>query len=120
MTPSTRNCGRKQSRTRYTRCRLMPSSTTRVYKVVRPIEYSANAMAEELAGTIRSSVEGSRWAMVPRFLRDRCFTLGIDLEMDIDKGLIRENVRFTIKGPESKLRRLMRELKEGIDEYNQD
>ena len=75
-------------------------------------------MTEELTGTIRSAVEGPRWAKLPQFLRDRCFILGLELEMEIDKGWICENVRFEIEGPESKLRRFKRELEESIEAYN--
>ena len=73
---------------------------------------------EERHGTIRGTVEGPRWAKFPQFLRDRCFILGVELEMEIDKGWIRENVRFKIEGNESKVRRIMREIKESIEVYN--
>jgi len=57
---------------------------------------------EEKTGTIKSYIEAPRWAAFPEFLRNRCFVLGLDLEIDIDKGWIRETVRFKIEGKESK------------------
>jgi len=73
---------------------------------------SAGKVMEERIGTLRSVAEGPRWAKFPNILRNRCYVLGLELEMEVDKGWFTEKVRFTIKGGESALRKIKREIRD--------
>lgn len=73
----------------------------------------------ERVGTLKSSVEGPRWAAFPKFLRDACFAYDLKiLHMEVDKGWVRETVRFKVEGSESNLNRLKIAIERGIEEYN--
>lgn len=75
-------------------------------------------MAERI-GTLKSYVEGPRWASFPEFLKNACFMYDLKIvQMDIDKGFIRETVRFEVSGTESNLNRLKNAIEAGIEEYN--
>lgn len=75
-------------------------------------------MNDERIGTIRSSIEGPRWAKFPSFLKDICWKMDLALELETEKGWVRETVRFKVVGTETKLRKFMRILDENINEYN--
>ena len=73
----------------------------------------------ERTGTLKSYVEGPKWAAFPKFLKDVCFMYDLKvIYMDIDKGWIRETVRFKVEGSESNLRRLQKAIEIGVEEYN--
>ncbi len=74
---------------------------------------------DERIGTLKSYVEGPKWAAFPKFLRDACFMYELKIiHMDVDKGWIRETVRFEVEGTESNLRRLHKTIALGVEEYN--
>ena len=73
----------------------------------------------ERIGTLKSCVEGPKWAAFPKFLKDACFMYDLKVVyMDIDKGFIRETVRFKVEGSESNLRRLQKDIEIGVEDYN--
>ena len=73
----------------------------------------------ERIGTLKSYVEGPRWAGFPKFLKDACFMYDLKIvQMDIDKGFIRETVRYKVEGTESNLMRLKKAIEISIEEYN--
>jgi len=73
----------------------------------------------ERIGILSNCVEGPRWAAFPKFLRDACFMYDLNIiQMDIDKGWVRETVRFKVEGTESNLRRLQKAIEIGVEEYN--
>ena len=70
-------------------------------------------------GTFKICVEGPRWARFPKFLKNSCFMYNLKvIDIDIDKGWIRETVSFEVEGSESNLRRLIKSIELGIEEYN--
>jgi len=73
----------------------------------------------ERIGTLKSYVEGPKWAASPKFLKDACFMYDLKIvRMDIDRGFIREAVRFKVEGTESNLMRLKKAIEIGVEEYN--
>lgn len=46
----------------------------------------------------RHIIEGPRWARFPSYLKDECWERGLKLSLDVDKGFIRETVRFEVSG----------------------
>ena len=75
-------------------------------------------MSEKI-GTLKSYIEGPRWAAFPKFLKNACFIYDLKIiYMDIYKGWIRETVRFKVEGTESNLTRLKKAIEIGVEEYN--
>jgi len=72
----------------------------------------------ERTGTIKDVVETPRWAKMPKFIEDICFTLDLDLELSVDKGWIRETTRFKVTGTEEKLNSFKEHFEAGVEEYN--
>lgn len=73
----------------------------------------------ERIGTLKSYVEGPKWAAFPKFLKDAFFMYDLKVVyMDIDKGWIRETVRFKVEGTESNLLKLQKAIEIGVKEYN--
>ena len=75
-------------------------------------------METERIGTLKSYVEGPKWADFPGFLKKICFGNDLKLEMDIDKHWISETVYFKITGPESMLIAVEKIINETIKDYN--
>ncbi len=75
-------------------------------------------MSDEIIGTIRSSIEGPRWAKFRSVVRGVGWERDLELELEIEKGWVRETVRFKVVGTETKLRRFMKILDESVNEYN--
>ena len=73
----------------------------------------------ERVGTLKSYVEGPRWADFPKFLKDACFMHDLEIVyMDIDKGWFRETTRFKVEGSEPNLIRLQKVIADAVKEYN--
>jgi hypothetical protein len=61
--------------------------------------------------------EGPRWLRIPKFLKDECWERHLKIEIEVDKGLIRETVRFDISGPLEKVERLKGDAYAAIQAY---
>ena len=72
----------------------------------------------ERIGTITSYFEGPRWAAFPSYIKTTCHMLGLKLDMEVDKGFLRETVRFKVVGPESALRQFNAQLEADVTDYN--
>jgi hypothetical protein len=70
------------------------------------------------SATWKNSIEGPRWASFPTFLRDECWMRDLDLRIEVEKGWIRETVRFEIKGPKPEVDRFRQEVERAIEAYN--
>ena len=68
-------------------------------------------------GSIKSTWEAPRWAKVSSFIRDVAWHLGLECEINVDKGLIRERGRFKVSGEENKLKTFKKALASAIKEY---
>lgn len=68
--------------------------------------------------TLTSTCAAPRWAKVPSFLRDQAWTLGLKIEVEVDKGWIRENVRFRVEGDAEKVKEFAARLEQAGNEYN--
>jgi len=58
--------------------------------------------------------EAPRRAGLSRFIKDECFKRGLNLELDVDKGWVRETVRVHITGPELDVRPLVYALESAV------
>lgn len=63
--------------------------------------------------------EAPRWAGVSCYLKDQAFLLGVQLEIEVEKGWIRENGRFRVTGPADKVDQFMAEFEEAGRRYNE-
>lgn len=72
-----------------------------------------------MTASYRGIIEAPRWAGVPSALRDIAFMEGVDLKLDIDKGWVRETVRFSVTGESDFVRRFVRALSASINAYEQ-
>lgn len=70
------------------------------------------------AGRIRSSIEAPRWAKLPTFLRELAWRLDCEIEVQSEKGWIRETVMFEVRGTEEKLVAFKQNLEKATAEYN--
>lgn len=68
-------------------------------------------------GIIRSWIEAPRFANGPTFLKNLAWQLGLNIEIEVDKGWLRETVRFKVEGEEGKLRKFKVVLEEALQEY---
>lgn len=66
----------------------------------------------------KSYVNGPRWAKFPMYLRNTCHMLDLKLDYEVEKGLFRETVRFSVEGDKSKVKEFKIDLKLGLEEYN--
>lgn len=69
-------------------------------------------------GTIKSTWAAPRWAKVSSFIKDVAFELGLECEVDVDKGLIRERGRFKVSGDENALRLFKKAFESAAEKYN--
>jgi len=70
--------------------------------------------------TYRNIVEGPRWAGFPSAIKDGAFQEGLDLKIDVEKGLLTEKVRFSVTGETPNVERFRRNLLACVREYNAD
>lgn len=59
-----------------------------------------------------------RWAGLSSFIKDECWRRGVELQIEIEKGWIRETSRIKITGPEETVTRLKRDVYAAMDGYN--
>lgn len=64
-----------------------------------------------------SSIEGPRWAGIPRFLAECAGATGVKLSWSIDKSFLRTLVVFTVTGEEDAVDAFRAYLSAGISAY---
>ena len=62
--------------------------------------------------------EAPRWAKFKKYLTETCFYHDLDLEIDIDKGFIRESGVFKVTGSEKDVSRFITEYHQTAELYN--
>lgn len=67
----------------------------------------------------RDHINGPRWANLPTAIKNACWELGLNVKIEIDKGWIRETVRFSIEGSKDELEALREAFARGVSEYNE-
>jgi len=72
----------------------------------------------ERIGTIKSYIEGPRWARIDKAIKNACWELGLKCEVERDTTLLRETVRFKVEGEESKLRSFKDGLESSLQKWN--
>lgn len=65
----------------------------------------------------REIIEAPRWARFPKALRNLCFEMGLDLDMEVERGWLREMIRIRVSGAETELAKLQYAVYATIDEY---
>ena len=69
--------------------------------------------------TLKSSMEGPKWARFDIYLRDLCFQADCELVfLERDTTWLREHIRYKIDGPEDKVRRICEIMNEAIMDWN--
>lgn len=68
--------------------------------------------------TIKSHIEGPRWARSDQAIKNGCWSLGLKCSVERETTLLREIVRFEVEGEESKLLAFKRGLESSIKEWN--
>lgn len=71
----------------------------------------------EREGTLKSWIEAPRWAGASKFIKNLAWELGLQLQIDIDKGFFTETVRFKVSGTESKLKQFSNTYANSISHY---
>jgi len=71
-----------------------------------------------MVGKIRSWVEAPKWANVSNFIKNLAWELGLECTVEVDKGWIRETVRYVVEGEEAKLRTFKDKLLSTARAYN--
>jgi hypothetical protein len=66
---------------------------------------------------VRSWVEAPKFANVPTFLKNLAWQLGLNIEIEVDKGWLRETVRFKIEGEEAKVKKFTFVFNQAAEEY---
>lgn len=72
----------------------------------------------ERIGIFKAYIKGPRWARVDEAIKDGCWELGLNCEVERSTTLLRETVRFKVEGPESKLITFKNGLESVIKERN--
>jgi hypothetical protein len=67
--------------------------------------------------TFREIVEAPRWAGFQTLVKDLAWGYGLKLDLQADKGWIRETVRFSVEGEDSKVASFKRDLYASLEDY---
>lgn len=67
--------------------------------------------------TFRDLIEGPRWAGISGFIKDTAFLFGLKLNIDVDKGWLRETVRFEVEGGENAVAKFKTTLYDAMADY---
>jgi hypothetical protein len=67
--------------------------------------------------TYRDIVTGPRWAGISTFVKDAAFGRGLKLDIDIDKGWLRETVRLEVAGDDDSVVKFKCDLHDAILDY---
>lgn len=67
--------------------------------------------------TYRDMIEAPRWAGAQKLVRDLAWGYELKLEIQADKGWLRETVRFSVEGDDRKVDKFKRDLYASIEDY---
>ena len=73
---------------------------------------------EDLEGKLESYMDAPRWAKVPKFLRKLAFELDLQIDIDVEKSLLRERTYFTVYGKKSQLEEFKNMYELAMENYN--
>lgn len=66
----------------------------------------------------KTSFEVIRTAGMSKAIKETAWVIGLDIEMDIDKGWIFESVRFKVTGTDDQVRRFAKWYQDSVNDYN--
>lgn len=67
--------------------------------------------------TYRDIFEAPRWAGGQSLVKSLAWGYGLKLDMDVDKGWLRETVRFHVEGDDQKVANFKRDLHASFENY---
>jgi hypothetical protein len=67
--------------------------------------------------TYREIITGPRWAGASTFIKDAAFGYGLKLTIDIEKGWLRETIRFEVEGEDGRVEKFKRDLRSAMEDY---
>ena len=73
---------------------------------------------DERIGATKSRIEGPRWLRIDKIIKNACWELGLECEIERDVTVLTETVRLEVKGTESKLRSFKKYLETVLRAYN--
>jgi hypothetical protein len=68
--------------------------------------------------TIRSSLEGPRWAGVSTALKTTCWNYDVECVVEEEKRFLSTTIRFELKGKLKNIRKVVNWLDDAIASYN--
>lgn len=72
-----------------------------------------------MMATFRNVIHGPRFAGIPKFIKNECWKRGLSLEIQEDKGWIRETVRFAVSGEDEAVKEFEDVFWMTLKSYNQ-
>jgi len=66
----------------------------------------------------KNSIEAPRWARCDIAIKSLCFELDLKYEIERDTTLLREIIRFIVKGPKDKILLFKETLENTLEDYN--
>jgi hypothetical protein len=78
---------------------------------------SVSKIKEDPIIEYRGHYAAARWAHVSTFLKNLCFKYNLKINLDIDKGWLRESCRFVIIGKESLVDQVISEFNDAVEAY---
>lgn len=92
-----------------------------VVEIACVLRMSIKMSTEERYGSLKSYVQGPKWAGAKELLFALSIRYHVELTiLDHDKGWIRETIYFKIDGFESDINTFMAHLNASLEEYNRD
>jgi len=67
--------------------------------------------------TFRDIIEAPRWAGVQKLIRDLAWEYNLKLDLQVDKGWLRETVRLSVEGDDQKVINFKRYLYASLEYY---
>jgi hypothetical protein len=68
--------------------------------------------------SVRSFVEGPRWANFESALKNYAWVAGLDIKTNVEKGLFRETVRFEVSGEDKAIDQFFKDIHYSVGEWN--
>jgi predicted cupin superfamily sugar epimerase len=69
--------------------------------------------------TVRSFVDGPRWAKLESLIKNHAWAARLDIKTDVEKGWFRETVRFEVSGEDKVVDQYLQDIYNSIDKWNE-
>jgi len=68
--------------------------------------------------TAGTTWEAPRWAKMESFVKDQALLLGLECNTEVEKGLLRERGRVSVRGDAENCREFLKRLNDAIADFN--